>query len=53
MLQPIREYMCFGMRRNISDPVFVHVVAFFVWHMLRSSQFGLFDSVVLLWSLVS
>lgn len=33
MLQPIREYMCFGMRRNISDPVFVHVVAFFVWHV--------------------
>ena len=35
------------MRRNIPDPVFVSVVAFFVCSLLKWSHFRLYYSVVL------
>ena len=53
----VREYKRFafflGTGRNIPEPVFVGFVAFFVCGMLKSSQFGLYSSVVLLCSLVT
>jgi len=41
------------MGRNIPDPVFVGLVAFFVCSMLKLIHFGLYYSVELFCSLVS
>ena len=41
------------MGRNISDPVFVGLVAFLVCGMLKSGQFSLYYGMVLFCSLIS